>query len=180
MSAEPGCVVAHGVFVAVDGLGVLLRGTSGVGKSEIGLELISRGHRLIADDAVELVADGVRIIGRCPPLLEGFIEVRGLGILDVRRMYGDAAVGRESPLDLVIDLSVRPDALADERIDGQRSRYAVLGLQVPEISLPRRVGHNLAVLVEAACRDHRLRREGYNAADEMVSRQSRMTLAPPA
>jgi HPr kinase/phosphorylase len=168
---------AHGVFVAVDGLGVLLRGTSGVGKSEIGLELISRGHRLIADDAVEFQIEAGRLCGRCPPLLEGFIEVRGLGILDVRRMYGDAAVGSEAPLDLVIDLSVRPEVDADERIDGQRSVYRLLGREVPEISLPRRVGHNLAVLVEAACRDHRLRRDGYIAADELVARQSRLTLA---
>ncbi len=164
---------AHGVFIAVDGLGVLLRGTSGVGKSEIGLELISRGHRLIADDAVEFRRSGDDILGCCPPLLEGFIEVRGLGILDVRRMYGEQALSAASRLDLVIDLSIRAEAAADERIDGLRSVYRVLGTEVPEISLPRRVGHNLAVLVEAACRDHRLRREGYNAADELVARQSR-------
>lgn len=170
-------VTEHGVFVAVDGLGVLLRGTSGVGKSEIGLELISRGHRLVADDAVEFRCDGGVVTGHCPPLLDGFIEVRGLGILDVRRMYGEAAIAASAPLDLVIDLSVRPEAADDERIDGQRSAYRVFGRDVPEISLPRRVGHNLAVLIEAACRDHRLRRGGYNAADELVARQSSLTRA---
>jgi HPr kinase/phosphorylase len=153
---------------------VFLRGASGAGKSEVGLELLSRGHKLVADDIVEWrrEADG-RVHGHCPALLEGFIEVRGLGILNARRLYGDAAVIRSAVLDLVIDLGVSTDATPDERLHGRRGEYKVLGAGVPEISLPRRVGHNLAVLVEAACRDHRLRLSGYRADDDLVERQRR-------
>ncbi len=153
---------------------MFLRGASGAGKSEVGLELLSRGHKLVADDIVEWrrEADG-RVHGHCPALLEGFIEVRGLGILNARRLYGDAAVIRSAVLDLVIDLGVSTDATPDERLHGRRGEYKVLGAGVPEISLPRRVGHNLAVLVEAACRDHRLRLSGYRADDDLVERQRR-------
>lgn len=128
----------------------------------------------MADDIVEWrAAPGGRVTGRCPPLLEGFIEVRGLGILNVRALYGAAAVIEAAPLDLVIDLGARGDATAEERLGGRRHGYTVLGMTVPEISLPRRVGHNLAVLVEAACRDHRLRLSGYHADEDLVERQRR-------
>ncbi len=158
---------------------MFLRGASGAGKSEIGLELLSRGHKLVADDIVEWRrgADG-RVRGHCPPLLEGFIEVRGLGILNARRLYGDAAVTASATLDLVIDLGVSGEATPDERLHGRRGTLAVLGVAVPEISLPRRVGHNLAVLVEAACRDHRLRLSGYCADDDLVERQRRQMDQP--
>jgi serine kinase of HPr protein (carbohydrate metabolism regulator) len=152
----------------------LLRGASGIGKSELGLELLSRGHKLVADDIVEWRREpGGRVIGRCPPLLEGFIEVRGLGILNARALYGAAAVIESAALDLVIDLGVRGDATAEERLGGRRASHTVLGVTVPEISLPRRVGHNLVVLVEAACRDHRLRLSGYRADEDLVERQRR-------
>ena len=166
---------AHGVFLEVEGLGVFLRGASGAGKSELGLELLTRGHKLIADDIVEWrrAAGEPRVRGSCPPLLEGFIEVRGLGILNVRALYGAACVIAAAPLDLVIDLGVRAETSAEERLHGYRGSYTVLGVTVPEISLPRRVGHNLAVLVEAACRDHRLRLSGYRADDDLVERQRR-------
>jgi HPr kinase/phosphorylase len=165
---------AHGVFVEVEGLGVFLRGASGAGKSELGLELLSRGHKLIADDIVEWHRDGGGpVTGRCPPLLEGFIEVRGLGILNARALYGAAAVIAAAVLDLVIDLGPQAEAAAEERLRGRRGTHTVLGLGVPEISLPHRVGHNLAVLVEAACRDHRLRLSGYRADDDLVERQRR-------
>ena len=158
---------------------MFLRGASGAGKSELGLELLSRGHKLVADDIVEwrLGGDG-RVHGHCPPLLEGFIEVRGLGILNARRLYGEAAVTPAATLDLVIDLGVSADASPEQRLHGHRGSLEVLGVSVAEISLPRRVGHNLAVLVEAACRDHRLRRAGYRADDELVERQRRQLDRP--
>jgi HPr kinase/phosphorylase len=153
---------------------VFLRGASGVGKSEVGLELLSRGHCLIADDIVEWRLDSQgRVHGHCPPLLEGFIEVRGLGILNARRLYGGSSVMPTAPLDLVIDLGVNHESTADERLHGRRGNLDVLGVAVPEIFLPRRVGHNLAVLVEAACHDLRLRRSGYCADDDLVARQRR-------
>lgn len=159
---------------------MFLRGASGIGKSELGLELVARGHRLVADDVVDwqLGGDG-RVSGSCPPLLYGFIEVRGLGILNVRALYGAGAVTPCAVLELVIDLGAGSAASAEERLSGRRGAYAVLGVTVDEISLPRRVGHNLAVLVEAACRDHRLRRSGYRADDDLVERQ-RQQLERPA
>ena len=99
--------------------------------------------------------------------------MRGLGILNARALYGEAAVIAAATLDLVIDLGVRVDTTAEERLHGRRASHTVLGVTVPEISLPRRVGHNLAVLVEAACRDHRLRLSGYRADDDLVERQRR-------
>ena len=166
--------LTHGVLVAVENLGLLLRGASGAGKSELAIELLSRGHKLIADDAVAWRRDEQgRVIGSCPALLSGFIEVRGLGVLDARALYGEAAVVAEAVLDLVIDLGVRTDPSAEERLSGRRGVFSLLGQSIPEISLPRRVGHNLAVLVEAACRDHKLRLAGYRADEVLVERQLR-------
>ena len=104
--------------------------------------------------------------------------MRGLGILNVCRLYGDKAIASSAPLALIVDLGVRGEPTAEERLNGRRGVAMVLGVEIAEISLPRRVGHNLAVLVEAACRDHWLRREGYNACDDLVARQAR-TLEPP-
>lgn len=168
-------LTAHGVFVIVDGLGVWLHGASGAGKSELGLELVSRGQQLVADDAIDFALDpGGRVVGRSPALLAGFLEVRGLGILNIRRLYGDAAVAEAAPLDLIVDLGTRGAATPEERLGGRRSRREVLGEQIVEISLPKRVGHNLAVLVETACRDHRLRRAGYDASLDLIERQERL------
>lgn len=181
MSAQR--LTAHGVFVEVEGLGVWLSGASGSGKSELGLELVSRGHRLVADDAIDFRIDGTDstyVMGCCPPMLDGFIEVRGLGILNLRRLYGDASVLGEHRLDLVIALDARTEPSADERLTGRRTLVNVLAVPVPQISLPRRVGHNLAVLVEAACRDHRHRAAGYNACDDLVARQAQHLIAQAA
>jgi len=168
---------AHGVFVRVEGLGVFLRGASGAGKSELALELLSRGHQLIADDIVEWRRGAdERVQGTCPPLLTGFIEVRGLGILNARALYGENAVIAAAALDLVIDLGQGAHTGTEERLRGIRSVHAVLGVEVPEISLPRRVGHNLAVLVEAACRDHRLRLAGYRADEDLAQRQQELLM----
>ncbi len=166
-------LTAHGVLVAVDGLGVWLKGASGTGKSELGLELVSRGHRMVADDAIEFHLEDGRLTGRCPPLLKGFIEVRGLGILNLRRLYGDAALAAQANIDLVIDLDASGEASPEERLFGRRRLTRLHGIDVPTISLPRRVGHNLAVLVEAACRDHLQRRAGYDACADLVERQAR-------
>ena len=173
MNAASSSLTVHGVLVAVDGLGVWLKGVSGTGKSELGLELISRGHRLIADDAIEFSIENGSLIGRCPPLLDGFIEVRGLGILNLRRLYGEAAVAAQATVDLAIDLDAGGEPAADERLQGRRSQTPVLGIAIATVSLPRRVGHNLAVLVEAACRDHRLRQHGYDACSDLIERQAR-------
>ena len=163
----------HGVFMQLFGLGVLLTGPSGVGKSELALELLTRGHHLIADDAADFTRDDGKVIGRCPPLLRGFLEARSLGILNVHKMFGEACLIEQHPLDLVIRLEVRNEVIhpPHERLEGRRSSCTILGIEFPEISIPIRLGHNLAVLVEAACRDHHLRLEGYRADEDFSARQ---------
>lgn len=166
--------IVHGVLLEVLSVGTLLTGESGVGKSELALELITRGHRLVTDDAPEFERSGKdAVIGRCPPPLVGFLEVRGLGILDMRAMFGDASVRPYKHIGLVIQLvdpivSGLPEA---DRVSGSRSTRSILGVDIPEITLPVAVGHNLAVLVEAACRDHLLRSRGYAADEVFVKRQ---------
>lgn len=166
----------HGVLMEVYGIGVLLTGPSGVGKSELALELLTRGHRLIADDAAEFARSTRGITGHCPPLLSGFLEARSLGILNVRRMFGARSVRTRCELDLIVRLEFREDAVRRqpgplERIEGRRTQRMVLDVDVPEISIPIRLGHNLAVLVEAACRDLKLRQRGYRADEHFVRHQ---------
>ncbi len=175
MSGTPAKVTLHGVFVEIFGLGVLLAGKSGVGKSELALEMLARGHRLIADDAAEfeLAHDG-RVVGRCPPLLYGFLEVRGLGILHVGRMFGEPALRSSKALDLILRLDPAADhADPPDRLRGRRFDTEVCGKPIPEISLPVRVGQSLATLAEAACRDQTLKRDGYDAAEDFMARQMR-------
>ncbi len=155
--------------------GVLLTGASGVGKSELALELLARGHALVADDATEFQRSGSGIVGRCPAVLSGFLEARSLGILNVRKMYGRRAVRPKAQLDLIVQLDTPGAASSNgmERISGQRGERRLAELSVPTVSIPIRLGHNLAVLVEAACRDHRLRQTGYRADRDFTARQLR-------
>ncbi len=164
----------HGVFLEVMGMGVLLTGDSGVGKSELALELVTRGHRLIADDLVALTRLGPDTLnGTCPHLLRDFLEVRGLGILNIRAMFGDPALKRNKLLKLIIDLQTLTGLVlkADDRLRGLRNERKILGVSVPQIILPVVMGRNLAVLVEAAVRDHLLRLRGYSAVTELTQRQ---------
>lgn len=163
----------HGVFMEVNGLGILLTGTSGTGKSELALELISRGHRLIADDAPIFTRVATHVLeGTCPPSLHNFLEVRGLGILNVRRMFGDSAIKRNKRLRLIIRLRQLKDAelSAEARLGGSRDTQNILGVDVPTIMLPIAPGRNLAVLVECAVRDHILRIGGYSADRDLRDR----------
>lgn len=161
------------------GLGILLAGPSGVGKSELALELLGRGHRLVADDAIDFSLESSgELIGRCPALLHGFLEARSLGILNIVRMFGAGSVIDAHRIDLVIRLEYRHDMLARapvalERLEGRRGTVRLLNVDLPEISIPIRLGHNLAVLVEAACRDHKLRQAGYRADEDFSARQQK-------
>lgn len=169
----------HGVFMEVLGIGVLITGKSGVGKSELALELISRNHRLIADDAPEFRRTAPDILnGSCPPELSGFLEVRGLGVLDVRAMFGDSVIKPNKNLRLIIHLQQMSgeELAAIDRLQGNRQRQTILEVEVPQITLPVAPGHNLAVLVEGAVRNHILLLKGYNAAQSFIERQQRMIM----
>ncbi|MDA3919206.1 MAG: HPr(Ser) kinase/phosphatase [Salinisphaera sp.] len=168
-------ITLHGVFLEVLSIGLMLVGDPGVGKSELALELINRGHRLVADDAPEFVLLGPDDLnGGCPPLLQDFLEVRGLGILNIRAMFGEAAIKRRKQLGLIIRL-VRPESGildAPDRLTGSRAMHEILDTDIPQITLPVAVGHNLSVLVEAACRDHLLRMQGHYSDEQFAARQA--------
>lgn len=169
-------ITLHGVFMEVLSLGVLLTGESGTGKSELALELITRGQRLIADDAPEfarITPDTIN--GHCPSLLQDFLEVRGLGVLNIRAMYGDAAIKINKYLRLIVHLTpiLSNNGLRQDRLQIEQKMYNILGVDIPIFSLPVAPGRNLAVLVEAAVRNHMLRLNGYNAGEDLSARQRR-------
>ncbi len=164
----------HGVFLEVLGMGVLLTGHSAVGKSELALELIIRGHRLIADDVTEFRRIAPDIVsGSCPPLLREFLEVRGLGILNIPAMFGDSATKHNKYLHFIMHLKrMKLQEIADmERLRGVGRYRNVLGVEIPEITVPVAPGRNLAILVETAVRNHILKLKGYDAAEIFIQRQ---------
>jgi HPr kinase/phosphorylase len=165
----------HGVFMDVLGLGVLITGESGVGKSELGIELITRGHGLVADDVVEVSRiGGGALEGRCPALLKDFIEVRGLGVLNIRTIFGETAVRRKMKLRLVTHLSRIPSSSRDpsERLPLSELTEEILGVTVRKVIIPVAAGRNLAVLVEAAVRNEILKLRGIDSMAEFLARQA--------
>jgi len=163
-------VQVHGVLVQVLGVGVLLRGPSGAGKSEAALELVTRGHRLVADDRVELEQRGGRLVGRAPAKIRHFLEIRGLGILYVPELYGPDAVVEESGVDLVCRLD--PTARAFERVGLERETEQIAEQAVPCVAIPVRPATSLGILVEAAVRDHQMRSRMLSAAERLDARLS--------
>lgn len=162
----------HGVFMDVLGLGVLIMGDSGLGKSELALELISRGHGLVADDAVELMRSAPNMIeGQCPPLLQNLLEVRGLGLLDIRTIFGETSVRRKKKLKLIVQL-VRASQDHFERLPVQDQTQDVLGIPIRRVMLQVAAGRNLAVLVEAAVRNTILTLRGIDTMGEFIERQA--------
>ncbi len=167
----------HGVYMEVMAIGVLITGPSGIGKSELALELISRGHRLIADDAPLFSRIAPDIIdGTCPKTLQDFLEVRGLGIINVRELFGDSAIKKNKYLKLIVQLQpMDTDNLLDlDRLEGSYSTRNVLDMEIPEITLPVAPGRNLAIMLECAARNHILRVSGYNASEIFAKRQKRL------
>ena len=163
----------HGVFMEVLGSGVLLTGSPNIGKSELSLELITRGHSLIADDVpcFSLIAGAIQ--GISSPMLKEFLEVRGLGVVNVRAMFGDNAVKHNKILDLIIHLRqfVHEQEIVVDRLFGAVHQQELLGKQVDTIEIPVAAGRNLAVLVETAVRNYNLKLKGYNSAKEFIKRQ---------
>ena len=165
--------IMHGVFLDVLGIGVLITGDSGLGKSELGLELITRNHGLIADDAVEFSRIAPSVIeGRCPPLLQNMLEVRGLGLLDIKELFGESAVRRHMRLRLIAHLQ-RFQGFDDEsdRLQMPNLTEEVLGLHIRKVIIPVAAGRNIAVLVEAAVRNAILQLRGINTLADFIARQ---------
>jgi len=169
-------VTLHGVFMEIYSIGVLITGESGSGKSELALELVTRGHRLVADDAPEFTQIAPDVLdGTCPDLLQDLLEVRGLGVLNIRQMFGDTAVKKNKYLRLIVHLTkphLEPQPSGMERITGDLSARRLLDLDVPQITLPVMPGRNLAVLTEAAARGHILRAKGVDPAAAFMARHS--------
>ncbi len=166
-------VTVHGVYMEVMGMGVLITGESGIGKSELALELLSRNHRLIADDAVEFVRVGPDVlVGQCPTLLSDYLEVRGLGILDIRLMFGETAVRHKKKLHLIVRLETTQGQKMNkiDRLQTKQMTRTILDVDVPEVALFVGPGRNLAVLVEAATRAYILRMWGFDPLDDFIKR----------
>lgn len=165
----------HGVLMDVLGMGVLITGESGLGKSELALELISRGHGLVADDVVELSRIAPNIIeGRCPPLLQNMLEVRGLGLLDIKAIFGETAVRRKMRLKLIVHL-VRRSTMDNEyeRLPLDTLSESLLGMAIRKVVIPVAAGRNIAVLLEAAVRNTILQLRGIDTMREFMERQQR-------
>lgn len=161
----------HGVLVEVYGEGILIMGESGVGKSECAIELVKRGHRLVADDAVEIkrVSDQT-LVGSAPEIIKHFVEVRGIGIIDVKEIFGMGAVKDTQTIDMIIHLETWEEGKQYDRL-GMVDEYTnVMGLNIPSLTIPVKLGRNLAVIVEVAAMNNRQKRMGYNAAVELNNR----------
>ncbi len=167
----------HGVFIEVQGFGVLIKGNPAIGKSELALELITRGHRLIADDIVDFYRiSPERLEGRCPELLQDFLEVRGLGILNIRALFGDNSVKPTKPLDLIIQLELADmlSPLELDRLNVKMQHERVLEVNITKVVIPIAAGRNIAVLVEVAVRNHILLMRGVNATQQFTKRQKQL------
>lgn len=164
-------ITRHGVLVEVYGEGILLLGDSGVGKSETAIELLKRGHRLIADDAVEIKrTSATTLVGRAPEIIRHYVELRGIGIVDVRRLFGMGSVKDSERIDLVINLEPWQDDKMYDRLGLDEETTNILGIDVPSIVIPVRPGRNLSVVVEVAAMNNRQKKMGYNTAAEFSKR----------
>ena len=164
-------ITRHGVLVEVYGEGILLLGESGVGKSETAMELLKRGHRLIADDAVEIKkVSNITLVGSSPDIIKYMIELRGVGIVDVRRIFGMGAVKETEKINFVMELEDWDDNKQYDRLGLEEKYMEILGIKIPRIEIPVKPGRNLAIIIEVAAMNARQKRFGYNAASELNRR----------
>ena len=164
-------VTRHGVLVEVYGEGLLILGESGVGKSETAIELVKRGHRLIADDAVEIRRVSSRsLVGSAPENIRHFIELRGIGIINARRIFGVGAVNLTSKLDLVIELEQWKQDKVYDRMGLEDQKTSILDIEIPSVTIPVKPGRNLAVIIEVAAMNNRQKKLGYNSAQELLKK----------
>ncbi len=160
----------HAGLMDVYGMGLLITGKSGIGKSETALEMIKRGHRLVADDSVIIERIDNRLIGTSPEVIRYFMELRGIGIIDVRSMYGVGSVLIEKQIDLVVEMERWDDNKTYDRLGDKRTYEEILGITLPKLTIPVKPGRNLSIILEVAARNSRLKELGYDAAKEIINR----------
>ncbi len=162
-------ITLNGVLVEVYGEVLLLLGESGVGKSETAIELVKRGHRLIADDAVEIRRISRRkLLGSAPELIRHYLELRGIGVVDVHRLFGMSAVKKDSEIDLIVNLEPWKDNTVNDRLGTDEQFTTIFDVKVPTLTIPVKPGRNLAVIIEVAAMNNRNKKMGYNAAQEFT------------
>ena len=170
--------VLHGVLVGIFGIGVLMLGESGIGKSECALDLIARGHNLISDDAIIVKRIGGKLQGMSPALTHEHLEIRGLGIINVRQLFGVSAIGKQKKqIDLCVELKKWNEVEEIERLGLETKKEAVFGVQIPKFILPVSSGRNLSTLVETAVRMHLLKVSGYDAAQDLIEKHTKLLTA---
>ena len=164
-------ITRHGVLIEIYGEGVFITGESGVGKSETAIELVKRGHRLVADDAVEIrKVSNISLVGSSPDNIRHFLELRGIGIINARRLFGIGAVKMTEKLDLVVELEQWNSEKVYDRMGVDTEYVSLLGVKVPSLTIPVKPGRNLAVILEVAAMNNRQKKMGYNAARELLNR----------
>ena len=167
-------ITRHGTMLEVYGEGILITGESGVGKSETAIELVKRGHRLIADDAVEIMKVSYRtLFAQSPPLIQHYIELRGIGVVDVMRLFGMGAIKSRQELDLIINIETWQEGMMYDRLGLENQFTTLLGVRVPIMKIPVKPGRNLAVIIEVAAMNNRQKKLGYNSAREFTERINR-------
>ena len=166
-------ITRHGVLLDIYGEGVLITGDSGIGKSETAIELVKRGHRLVADDAVDIRRVSDQLIGKAPELIRHYIELRGIGVIDVRQLFGMSAVILEAQIDLVVHLEQWREDKFYDRFGLDEETVDILGVELPILTIPVMPGRNLAVIVEVAAMNNRHKKYGYNAAQKLAEELER-------
>lgn len=175
LSLSPGRVTLSGGLLQISGLGVLIMGDSGIGKSESALELVSRGCRFVCDDVVHVRKEASgRLMGKAPPLTRHFMEIRGLGIINIKKIFGPKAIAEQSVIDLIINLIKRRRGKEYDRLGLKFPEdYEMLGVKIPQINIPVAPGRNIATLIEVACKVYLLKEKGYHAPQDIVRKLNR-------